>query len=223
MVSRAKKLFPHIKKRLVDLGFTDVEITGEEKDSLNMVINEMRPKLVLMGSGFYQCCTPYMMGQLLRQFPKLNIAAISVCHYPADLAMHFIVNGAKSYVNFLEGPDEFYRGLKETREGKNYISPQVQERIEIRREMPPPATDLTPRQIEVVRLLCNGFSGYEIADVLHISKRTVDTHKTDVYTLLNVRNENELIRVALYQKIISMDELVFFGSNFQLNPRPEKG
>ena len=222
MVSRAVKLFPLIKRRLEELGFSNVEVTGEEKDALNMVINEKQPRLALIGSGFYQCCTPYMTGELVKAFPKLNIAAVSVCQYPADLAMWFIINGAKSYVNLLEGPDEFYRGLNDVREGRDYISPLVQERIELRKELPEPASNLTPRHIEIIRLLANGFTSFEIADVLHISRRTVDTHKTDLYTLLNVRNENELIRVAHYLGLIKQNELLFFGGNYQLNPKPEK-
>jgi DNA-binding NarL/FixJ family response regulator len=222
MVSRATKLHSHIKGRLEVLGFQNVDITEEEKDSLNMVINEKNPHLILMGTRFYQCSTPYMMGELLRNFPKLNIAAVSICDYPADLAMYFIINGVKSYVNYLEGTDEFYRGLGRVREGKDYISPEVQEHIETRSELPKKAGLLTPREIEVIRLLANGFTSFEIADVLHISRRTVDTHKTDLYTLLNVRNENELIRVALFLGIIRENELVFFGGRYQLNPKPER-
>jgi hypothetical protein len=57
-VSRAKNLFPYYRKRLLELGFTDVEATGEEKDSLNTVISELKPLLVLVGSGFDHAGTP---------------------------------------------------------------------------------------------------------------------------------------------------------------------
>jgi hypothetical protein len=43
IVSRSLKLFPHIKQRFEELGFQNVEVTGEEKDSLNGLIREMRP------------------------------------------------------------------------------------------------------------------------------------------------------------------------------------
>jgi DNA-binding NarL/FixJ family response regulator len=222
MVSRATKLFPHIKQRLLVLGFKNVEVTGEEKDSLNMVINDLKPRLVLMGSGFYQCCTPFMAGELLKIFPKLNVAAVSVYQYPADLAMFFIVNGVKSYVSLWDGIEEFYRGLNYVREGRAYISPEVERRLEMRREMPDPGKEPTPKQIEVIRLLGNGFTTVEIADVLHISRRTVDTEKTKIYTRLNVRNENELIRAALFHGLIKPEELTFYGGKYQLNPKPER-
>jgi DNA-binding NarL/FixJ family response regulator len=223
ILSREKHLYPYLGKRLVELGFTNFEITGEERDSLNSIINDAKPRLVLVDSGFYECSTPYMMGQLLKTFPKLNIAAVSVFYkIPDDLAMWFIFNGVKSYINFLEGPDEFYGGLDKVREGKEYISPGVIERMNMRREMAEPARNITPRQIEIIRLLCNGFTGREICNVLAIADDTLSVQKRNIYTCLNVRNEKELIRVALLLKCISVEELRFFGGKYLLNPQPEK-
>jgi hypothetical protein len=43
---------------------------------------------MLVESGFYHACTPYMMGRLLKLFPKLNIAAVSLGEYPDGLLPH---------------------------------------------------------------------------------------------------------------------------------------
>jgi hypothetical protein len=110
-------LFPYYKKRLEEMGFKDVEVTGEEKDSLNTVINEAKPRLVLMGSGFYHAGTPYMAGRILKRFPELNIAAVSMGEFPDNLAVWFYFHGVKSYVNWQEGYEEFYRGLETVRQG----------------------------------------------------------------------------------------------------------
>jgi hypothetical protein len=103
IVSRAKKLFPWYQKRLLEFGFNDVEATGEERDSLNMVINEVKPRLVMVDSGFYHAGTPYVTGQMLKRFPKLNIAAVSMGEFPDILGAWFYFHGVKSYVNFLGG------------------------------------------------------------------------------------------------------------------------
>jgi DNA-binding NarL/FixJ family response regulator len=223
VLSREKKLYPYFRKRLGELGFTHFEITGEVRDSLNSVINDVKPRLVLVGSGYYECSTPYMMGKLLHIFPDLNCAAVSVFHkIPDELAMWFIINGVTSYISFFEGPDEFYGGLHKVREGRGYISPGVTERISMRREMPEPAGNITRRHVEIIRLLCNGFTGREICDVLAIAEDTLNIQKNKIYTYLNVRNENELIRVALLNKWITVEELLFYGRDYRLNPRPEK-
>jgi DNA-binding NarL/FixJ family response regulator len=208
---------------LTELGFANFEITGEERDSLNTLINDLKPRLVLAGSGFYACSTPYMMGALRKTFPKLTIAAVTVFYkIPDDLALWFIYNGVRSYINFFDGPDEFYGGLDKVREGKEYISPGVIARMDMRQENGEPAGNVTARQMEIIRLLCNGFTGHEICGVLAISEATLYVQKSKIYTNLNVRNENELIRVALRLGWIKIDELCFFGREYTLNPLPEK-
>jgi DNA-binding NarL/FixJ family response regulator len=220
---REKQLFPWLEKRLAELGFANVTISGEERDSLNSLIDAMKPRLVLIESDFYESSTPYMMGELLKIFPQLNIAAVSVfCKIPDDLALWFIYNGVKSYINFFEGPDEFYAGLNMVREGRAYISPGVRKRMNMRQESGAPAGNITARQMEIIRLLCNGFTGHEICGVLAISEATLYVQKTKLYTNLNVRNENELIRAALRCGWIKLDELRFFGREYTLNPIPEK-
>jgi DNA-binding NarL/FixJ family response regulator len=136
--------------------------------------------------------------------------------------MYCIINGAKSYVNFWEGEEQFYMGLKEIRAGHEYVSPEVQRRIDMRSYYPNPTGRLTNRQVEIIRLVSNGFTGAEIADVLHISERSVDSRKTEIYTALNVRNENEVIRVAIYLGNVKTDELNFFGRDYELKPLPER-
>jgi DNA-binding CsgD family transcriptional regulator len=87
---------------------------------------------------------------------------------------------------------------------------------------PYPTGILTDRQIEIVRLVANGFTGAEIADTLHISERSVDSRKSEIYTALNVRNENEVIRAAICLEFIKPEELHFFGRDYELKPLPEK-
>jgi DNA-binding NarL/FixJ family response regulator len=222
MVSRAVNLHGDIKKKLETFGFDNVTVTDFEKDGLNMLIRELKPRLLMMGCMFYQCSTPFMVAALHKEFPKLNIAVISITDFPADLAMYFIINGAKSYVNFWEGSKQFYKGLEEIRKGHEYVSPEVVERIDMRKYYPEPSGKLTNRQIEITRLIANGYRGDEIADVLHISSGTVDNCKTEIYTAMNVRNENELIRVAINLEIINADELHFFGGDYVLKPLPMK-
>jgi DNA-binding NarL/FixJ family response regulator len=222
MVSRAVKLHGHFKKELEVLGFKDVSVTSAAKDGLNMAINELKPRLLIIGCGFYKCSTPYMMSLLLRQYKGLNIAAVSLSEYPADLAMWFILNGVKSCIHLYDGIDQFYQGIGRIRDGKSFVSDSVKESIEMRRELPDPARKLTRLQLEIVKLVCNGLSACEVGDVLSISERTVYNEKTKIYTYLNVRNENELIRTAIELGIVNPDELIFYADGYVSKPLPEK-
>lgn len=222
MISRAVKNHSHYKKRLEALGFPGVTLTALEKDALNSLIRNTKPNLVMMGARFYQGCTPFLMKELKQTFPKVKMAALCVGEYPADLAMYFILNGINSYITTFEGIDKWYEGLEEVSRGREYISPDVIERIDLRSGYPFPAGNITDRHIEVIRLICCGYKDLDIADVLHISRSTVDNHKTEIFTTLNVRNSNELIRAALYLKLVSLEEIHFFPKDFMLNPKIDK-
>jgi DNA-binding NarL/FixJ family response regulator len=222
IISRAKNMLPVCKYYLKSAGFQNVVITSEEKDSLNFVINELKPRLVFIESCFYEAATPYMTGRLLRDFPKLRVAAFSVGEFPDDLAMWFYFHGVKKYINFRDGMCEFKRGIHKILRGEEFRSKKVQRRIDLRTEMPKPAYHFTKRQMEVMVLLCNGFTTDEVGEMLYISARTVENHKTALYTVFHVRNERELIRVAYYMDLFKKDELCFYGGKWVIPPLPEK-
>lgn len=222
MVTRADNLHKFIKLRLESLGFNNITVTGAEKDGLSMLIRELKPLIVLIEGKFYDCATPYKMAELHKEFPKQNFAVVSTERIPAKRAMYFVINGAKSYVNLWEGDEQFYQGMEVIRKGDEYISPEVQEAMDNSKGSLDSSRPLTQTQVEVVRLLANGFTGLEAAHVLGISERTIDTHKQAIFKSWVIRNENELIRMAGFLGIIDPQELNFFGDNCGPLVRPHK-
>lgn len=66
---------------------------------------------------------------------------------------------------------------------------------------------LSPRQMEVVKLIAKGYSNKEIADVIHISFHTVKSYIQEIYYSLRVKNRTQLIVKVLKKNIISLEEL----------------
>jgi DNA-binding NarL/FixJ family response regulator len=223
VISREELNHSYFKKRFEALGFNNVTLTALEKDALYFLIRDLKPSLVMMGASFYQCCTPFLMGELRKTFPKINMAALCFGQYPPEIAMYFILNGINSYVTSFDGIEQFYDGLNDIAKGKEYISPSVVERIELRREYPEPAGKITDRHREVIRLICCGFRDIDIAQTMAIAKSTVENHKTEIYTSLNINNAIELVRAALTLEIVKLEELYFYPKNLTVNPRPDKG
>jgi len=222
IISREVNNHSFFKKRFIELGFNNVTFTALERDALYFHIKELKPSLVMIGARFYQCCTPFLMGELRKTFPDTNMAALCLGEYPPDIAMYFILNGINSYVCSFEGFEEFYRGLGEIAKGRDYISPAVLERIKLRREYPEPAGKITKRHREIIKLVCCGFKDMEIAEIMSIANSTVKNHKTEIYTSLNVRNAIELIRAALTLEIVKLEELYFYPKDLTVNPITDK-
>jgi len=211
LVSRYTKLLPHFKKRLEALGFNDVHVTDKEKDSLNMLINEIKPRYLLISSNFYYAATPYMVGQLVRLFPRMTIAAVTTAPFPDDLAANFIFHGAGYYINLFDGLDEFYHGLHCILQGKKYVSPAVQNIINDLSEWPEVKKKANQRQIEVLLMLCNGYCNIDIADCLHISRKTVDYHINTLKKVLHVHTREQIICMAFYLDMVRKEDMGFFA------------
>ena len=221
IVSRAVNLHSHYKKELEVLGFRNVTHTSADKDGLNFIIGETKPWLVLMEAGFYQAATPYMTGELLRTFPKLNIAAVSLYDYPLTLATWFIWHGAKSYVNMWDGYEEFNRGLLVVRDGRQYISPLVQASIDRRGEWPDTRNKITCRQQECLIMLCCGFDPESIGKEMHISRKTVYNHLGILYNTFHARNREEMVSLAWELDLVTKQDIRFYDKKHDVKALPE--
>ncbi len=222
VISRETNNHSYFKMKLEGFGFTNVHTTDIDRDGLSFLINDIQPDAVIMCARFYECSTPYMMGMLHQEFPKLYLSVFSVGAYPTDRAMYFIINGAKAYVCTADGVQQWHEGMEAIRNRRSFIPASVQERIDARIEYPAPAKKLTPIRVEVLRCICNGFKKEDIADTLAICKATVENHKKEIYRSLNARNDFDLFVEALELGIVTKEELVFHHRNFECTPLPDK-
>jgi DNA-binding NarL/FixJ family response regulator len=222
VVSKNVNGFPYYKKRLEEFGFANVITTDVENEGLKFIIREMKPDIILIGACFYKKATAYMLGELLRVIPGLNIAVVSYEEYSDELAMCMVANGVNSYVRWFDGYDEFIKGMTAVRDGIRYISPAVRKRRGLRDAKLTPAGRLFKRQKEVMRLTCSGFKEDEVADTLLISRDTVVKHRTNIFKIMNVRNPVELLLNVLESKTFTLNELYSIHKNFVVTPLPAK-
>lgn len=104
--------------------------------------------------------------------------------------------GANGYIlkNLLE--EEIFLALKTVLEGKNYLCNEVAqtlltEKAEIRPD------NLTSREVQIIKLIANGLTNQEIGEKLEISNRTIDTHRRNIYSKLDINKSTELIKYAV--------------------------
>ena len=218
--SRAVPLHTEIKQGLEGMGFRDVIVTAKEKDGLRMLIDEVKPRLLLMSAKFHEAGTPYMMGEIVKSYPKLNTAAVSTDGYPLTQAVFFMARGVKSYVEKWEGTDEFLKGMQEIRDGNKYISPMLQTLIDNTDVWPDINKEPTKRLLECLIMLCCGFKTDRIGERLQISKKTVENHLQSLYDIFHVRSREEMVAMAWRLEIVTKEDIQFYDDRVIDFPLP---
>lgn len=140
--------------------------------------------------------------QLLKVNPDLKIIAISM-HKESSLIKLMLSNGARGYVLKNAGQDEVINAITLVYEGKNYLDDTVNEIVlksvmnQSEQKSTNPFPSLSPREKDVLQCILDELTTNEIADRLHISFGTVETHRRNMLIKTGARNTAGLVRIAL--------------------------
>jgi DNA-binding NarL/FixJ family response regulator len=120
--------------------------------------------------------------------------------------------GAKAYVNLDADPAELLKAIEMAAKNKVYLAPDAAELLvnDISSAIEPasssrlPSVELSRREVEIVQLLCEGLSSKEIARRLHISAKTVENHRYNIYRKCEVDSIAGLMRHAIQHGMVSI-------------------
>jgi DNA-binding NarL/FixJ family response regulator len=132
--------------------------------------------------------------------PKLRILVLSM-HGEQQYAARALKAGASGYLNKDSAADMLVVALRKIAAGGVHITEAAAASLLQGREKPPHET-LSDREFEVLRLLAEGLGPTQIGDKLHLSVKTVSTHKTHILEKLRLGSTAELVRYALDHKLI---------------------
>jgi DNA-binding NarL/FixJ family response regulator len=116
--------------------------------------------------------------------------------------------GAKGFLLKNSEMDEVLRAIEEVAGGENYFSKEllleiVQNMSDLKASQKKP-DNLSEREIEILHLICTGYSNQEIADRLFLSKRTVDKHRANILEKTGSKNTASMVMYAIKNKIIQI-------------------
>lgn len=125
-------------------------------------------------------------------------------HNDAERATAALKAGASAFLLKESAGEELVTAIHQALQGRVYLTAAVTRSViermaETPGSQPPP---LTPRQLDVLRLIVKGQRMKEIASVLNLSTRTVETHKYEMMQVLGLKSTAELVRYALEQRIV---------------------
>jgi DNA-binding NarL/FixJ family response regulator len=121
----------------------------------------------------------------------------------------YIAMGVNGLVLNTFGPEQLIEAVNKIKEGSDYFPPKIwmllKEYLRTKRKDIVPHTKskslLTDRELDILRLFCKGYTYKEIAHKLNISPRTVETHKKNITSKLNVRSTAEMVEFAVQNKL----------------------
>jgi DNA-binding NarL/FixJ family response regulator len=189
-------------KALLELE-TDLEIVGEAENGAIAIdrVKELQPNVVLMDIRM-----PVMDGvtatkQICSKFPNVNILVLTTFDDDIYVAAA-IKNGAKGYLLKDTPSEEIAAAIRAVALGYTHLAPGMIDKImsahvdKNAATLPPELAELTPRELEILKLIAVGSNNREIAGQLYISEGTVKNHVTNILTRLNVRDRTQAAILA---------------------------
>jgi len=143
--------------------------------------------------------------RLCSRYHSVRILVFSM-HEEPIFAEQALAAGAYGYVTKLSGAEVLADAIEQVARGKIYLSTDISHKLALHKlsEGSQDLTQLSAREFEIFRLLAEGHSTAEIAEMLNISEKTVANYYTRIRQKLNVNNTAMLIRLAIRQGIVQI-------------------
>jgi DNA-binding NarL/FixJ family response regulator len=149
-----------------------------------------------------------VLDQLTKLYPEIRVIVLTV-HEAAEYAIRALREGAAGFLPKSAASTELEQAIQTVVRGEIYISPETSRRtlLEIGRGTTKrdQLATLSPRQREVLRLIAEGRTTKQIAQVLEISVKTVETHRAQLMERLGIHDVAGLVRYAIIVGLIEVE------------------
>jgi DNA-binding NarL/FixJ family response regulator len=179
-----------------------VEVVAEAKDGNELVscVEALEPDVVMTDIGMPGMDGMAAIAQIHERFPQVRLVVLSA-YDTVDFVKRAVAGGACGYLTKDAAPFELEQALRNVMTGGSYFSKLVTHRL-LQPGEPTIEDELTPRQIEILRLIAEGRASKEIAFELGLSSKTVDVHRSRIMERLDLHDISSLTRYAIRKKLI---------------------
>jgi two-component system, NarL family, response regulator NreC len=194
----------------------EFEIVGEASDGIDLlrIVQELHPDVILMDLSMPRMNGLEAMQEIKARQPDANILILTM-HAEEEYVIAALDAGARGYLLKDATQAELILALKTVLAGKTYLSPDISMKIlqgylDGKKTARPAARwqQLTRREREVLKLVAEGYKNKHIAELLHMSIKTVDTHRSNLMKKLGVHNAAALTVHALEYGLVEKSSIL---------------
>jgi two-component system response regulator NreC len=192
---------------------TNIQVVGEAVDGREAVDKalEVEPDIVLLDLSMPRLHGLEALRQIRRRSPKTKCLVLSM-HKNEAYVRQALQGGASGYILKDSAAEDVVSAIRAVHTGECFLSPGVSKLViedYLRGSGPDRAIsayeNLTEREREVFQLLVEGLRNQEIARRLHVSVKTIETHRAHILTKLGLSNIAELVKYAIEMGILNVD------------------
>jgi DNA-binding NarL/FixJ family response regulator len=182
---------------------SDMAVVAEAEDGVEAVEKVLaeRPDVVILDVAMPRMTGLQATHEIKKQSPDTQVLILSM-HDDERYLFEALRAGAAGYVLKRAADHDLLDAVRAASRGEPFLTAAAQQTLIRdfleRGEQP----DLTPREEEVVKLIAEAHTNKEIAEILHLSEKTVETHRGNVLQKLGMRDRVELVRYAIRQGLV---------------------
>lgn len=189
-------------------GSYNIVAQASDGDQLLKLLSTHKPDLVIMDVAMPRLDGIAALGEIYRGSDPPPVLILSADEGERNVRAA-LKAGAKGFLPKHAALDELEFAISAIVEGKTYLSPSITDSLvstkgEVKSPHEDPLAVLTKREVEIMRYLADGMPNRDIGKLLHISTRTVDTHRSNILKKLNLRTNAELVKLAIQCDLISV-------------------
>lgn len=192
---------------------SDISVVGEARDGLEAIelVEKADVDVVIM-----DMVMPRMNGleatrEIKRRWPNVKVLVLSM--YDDDEYIQQVIQaGASGYVLKRVAAEDLVRAIREVHGGASFLYPPIAAKLIddylrlVRGDAHPDSEGvLTPREREVLKLIAEGNTNQEVAAALHLSKKTVESHRSNIMRKLDLRDVTDLVKYAIRKGVVSLE------------------
>jgi DNA-binding NarL/FixJ family response regulator len=185
-------------------------VVGEASDGKDAIdkVQELAPDVVIMDIGMSRLDGLEATRRIKKKNQKVKVLVLTQ-HDNKEYILSAIKSGAAGYVHKRAVGSELVSAIRSVNRGNSFLYPSAATALiedYLRQEGgKDPYERLTAREREILKLIAEGHTSREIAEMLYLSLKTVLGHRTKVMKKLDVHNHTELIKYAVRKGLVSVD------------------